>query len=155
MAIKKPRQKIEGQFVPLQYLLLDSPAFKSLSNSAKVALAYFYKDRHNGHQTTVVLTFPQAKNYGVCQSPDTFNTIKKKLVEKGFLDPYEPGGLGKHSIFKMSNRWKFYGTNRFEKVAFKPGCGSKQFQAIWRDEEKRNNLLQARHGKKKTDTVSV
>ena len=102
-----------------------------------------------------MLTFPQAKKYGVCQSPSTFDSIKKELVEKGFLDPYEPGGLGKHSIFNISYRWKFYGTDGFEKVAFEPGFGSKQFQTIWKDELKKKNLLEARHGKKKQDTVSV
>ena len=149
MANKKKRQKIEGQFVPLPYQLLDSLAYQSLGNSSKVGLIYFYKDRKNLHQEKVILTFPQAKKYGVCQSSTTFDSIKKELVEKGFLDSFEPGGLGKHSIFKISYRWKLYGTNRFEKIHFEPGCGSKQFQVIWKDEMKRKNLLQARHGKKK------
>ena len=84
-----------------------------------------------------------------------FNGIKKELVEKGFLDSFSPGGLGQHSIFKISHRWKHYGTSRFEQVPFEPGCGSKQFQVIWKDETKRKILLEARHGKKKPDTVSV
>ena len=155
MAAKKTRQKIEGQFVPLQHDLLNSSAFQSLGNGAKVGLIYFYKDKKNGHQTNLILTFPQAKKYGVCQSSTTFDSVKRELVEKGFLDPFEPGGLGKHSIFKNSYRWKFYGTSRFVKVSYEPGCGSKQFQTIWKDEEKRNNLLKARHGKKKQDTVSA
>jgi len=154
MANKKGK-KIEGQFVPLQHNLLESLAFQSLSKSSKVGLIYFYKDKKSSHQETVVLTYPQAKKYGVCSSPETFKTIKKALVEKGFLDPFEPGGLGKHSIFKISYRWKIYGTSRFEKIAFKPGCGSKQFQVIWKDELKRKKLLEARHGKNKQDTVSV
>ena len=155
MAKKKKRQKIDGPFVPLQHDLLNSLAFQSLGNGAKVGLIYFYKDKKSGHQTELVLTFPQAKKYRVCQSSTTFDAIKKELVEKGFLDPFEPGGLGKHSIFKMSYRWKFYGTDRFEEIPFEAGCGSKQFQVIWKDEVKRKNLLEARHGKKKPDTVSV
>lgn len=155
MANKKKRQKIEGQFVPLQYILLDSLGFKSLGKISKIALIYFYKDIRSKHQTTVVLTFPQAKKYSVCQSPSTFDSVKKELVEKGFLDPYKPGGLGEHSTFNISNRWKTYGTDKFEKVAFKPGSGSKQFQTIWKDEMKKKKLLEARHGKKKQDTVSV
>jgi hypothetical protein len=155
MANKKKRQKIIGQFVPLQHILLDSLAYKSLGNGSKVGLIYFYKDIKASHQETLILTFPQAKKYGVCKSATTFDSIKKELVEKGLLDPFEPGGLGKHSIFKISYRWKHYGTAQFEKVEFKSGFGSKQFQAIWKDEERKNNLLQARHGKKKPDTVSV
>ena len=149
---KKKKQKIGGQFVPLQHVLLDSPAFQSLNNSSKVGLIYFYKDLKSGHQEDVILTFPQAKKYGVCQSATTFDGIKKELVEKGFLDSFKPGGLGKHSIFKMSYRWKCYGTNRFEEALFEPGCGSKQFQVIWKNEEKRSQLLEKRHGKKKPDT---
>ncbi len=155
MAKRNKRQKIGGQFVPLQHILLDSLAYKSLGNGSKVGLVYFYKDRKSSHQETLILTFPQAKKYGVCKSATTFDSIKKELVEKGFLDSYEPGGLGKHSVFKMSYRWKLYGTAKFDKIEFESGCGSKQFQVIWKDEEKRNNLLQARHGKKKLDTVSV
>jgi hypothetical protein len=154
MANKK-NQKIPGQFVPLQYELLNSLAFQNLSNSSKVGLIYFYKDRKNLHQVEVVLTFPQAKKYGVCKSSTTFDSIKKELVEKGFLDSYAPGGLGKHSTFKTTYRWKLYGTAKFEKADFESGFGSKQFQVIWKDEKKRKNLLQVRHGKKKQDTVFV
>jgi hypothetical protein len=150
---KKKKQKIGGQFVPLRYELLNSLVFQGLSNGSKVGLIYFYKDKKNGHQENVVLTFPQAKSYGVCQSSTTFNSIKKELVEKGFLDPFEPGGLGRHSIFRISLRWKFFGTSSFEKIKFEPGIGSKQFQVIWKDKEKREKLLQARSRKKKSDTV--
>ncbi|MBT3509309.1 MAG: hypothetical protein HN472_07170 [Nitrospina sp.] len=155
MAKKNRRQRIEGQFVPLQYILLDSLAYQSLGNSSKVGLIYFYKDKKNVHQETAILTFPQAKKYGVCQSSTTFDSIKKELVEKGFLNPFVPGGLGKHSIFKISSRWKLYGTDRFNEIPFEAGCGSKQFQIIWKDEKKRNNLLHVRHGKKKQDAVST
>ena len=149
---KKKRQKIVGQFVPLQHTLLDSLAFQALSNSSKVGLIYFYKDLKRGHQTDVILTFPQAKKYGVCKSSTTFDSIKKELVEKGFLDSFQPGGLGKHSIFKISSRWKCYGTNSFEELLFEAGFGSKQFQIIWKDKEKRNQLLEKRHGNKIGDT---
>jgi len=113
-----------------------------------LALFIFFKDIKSGHQVSVILTFPQAKEYGVCQSPSTFNVIKKELVEKGFLDPFEPGGLGKHSTFKISFRWKFFGTNDFNEVPFKPGNGSKYFKTIWKDGRKKKNLLEARHGRK-------
>ncbi len=155
MAKKYRGQKISGQFVPLQHQLLDSLAFQSLGNRAKVGLIYFHKDKKNGHQENLILTFPQAKEYGVCSSPSTFDSVKKELVEKGFLDSFEPGGLGKCSVFKISNRWKFFGTNQFKEFVFEPGSGSKYFQTIWKDESKKKKLLEARHGKKKPDTVSI
>lgn len=128
--------------------LLDSDAFQSLSSTAKIAFMYFRRDMKNGHQTEVVLTFPQAKKYGVCCSPSTFDRIKRELVEKGFLDPFEPGGLNQPAIFRLSNRWKWYGTSRFQKVEYEPGVGSKYFQLAWKDEERSKKLIKARHGKK-------
>jgi len=107
---KKKGPKIEGPFVAMEYRLLESEAFRSLSSTAKVAFIYFRRDKRNGHQTEVILTFPQAQKYGVCASPATFNRVKPELVEKGFLDPLKPGGLNQPSVFNLSDRWKFYGT---------------------------------------------
>ena len=151
---KKKGQKIKGQFVPMIYPMLKSEAFKSLSTTAKVAYLYFEMDRKNGHQTEFILTFPQAQKYGVCASPETFNKAKRELVEKGFLDPFEPGGLNQPAIFRLSNRWKWYGADRFQKIEFKPGVGSKYFRQAWSDKERREQLIEARHGKKpNTDSV--
>jgi hypothetical protein len=127
---RKERNKIVGQFVPLAHNLLKSKAYMDLSTGAKVALNYFLMDKKSGHQTELILTFPQAKNYGVCSSPTTFNKIKKELVAKGFLDSSEPGGLGKHSVYKESYRWKYFGTDQFEELQYRPGFGSKYFQTI-------------------------
>jgi len=102
----------------------------------------------------VILSFEQAQKYGVCNSPTTFNTVKKELVEFGFLDSYDPGGLGKASVFSLSYRWKRYGTPYFNSLNFKPGFGSKYFKTIWKDEKKREKLIEARHNKKpNTDSV--
>ena len=145
---RKKRQKIGERFVPLPHSVLDSPAFQSLKHpSSKVAYLYFLKDRKNGHQTEVILTFGQAQKYGVCKSPDTFNQVKRELVDTGFLDPLEPGGLNQPSVFTLSFRWKLYGTSRFEKVKYKPGVGCKYFTKVWKDKELRQKLIKARHGK--------
>ena len=140
--------KISGQFVPLPHNLLDSAAFKGLDNTSKVSLIYFQKDKKSSHQTQLILTYPQARHYGVCKSPATFNKSKKELVEKGFLDPDQPGGLGKCSVFKESMRWKNYGTKNFVQMEFKPGCGSKYFQVIWKNKKASQRLMDARHKKK-------
>ena len=144
---KKKGNKIGGQFVALSHNLLLSKAYMSLSSSEKVMLNYFLIDRKHFDQTQVILTFEQAKKYKVCHSPSTFLKSKKGLVNKGFIDPKEPGGLGKCSTFSISDRWKRYGTNEFNKVLFKPGVGSKYFKNIWNDDTKRKNLLEARNRK--------
>jgi len=138
----------------MEHLLLDSAVFQSLSSIAKVAFMYFRRDKKNGYQTEVVLTFPQAKKYGVCGSPSTFDRIKRELVEKGFMDPLEPGGLNQPAIFELSNRWKWHGKERFKKVDYQPGVGSKYFRQAWSDKGRREQLIEARHGKKpNTDSV--
>lgn len=138
----------------MEHRLLDSEIFQSLSSTTKIALMYFRRDKKNGHQTEVILTFPQAKKYGICSSPSTFDKIKRELVGKGFLDPYEPGGLNQPAIFELSGRWKWFGTDRFQKMEYEPGVGSKYFQQAWKNEERREQLIEARHGKKpNTDSV--
>lgn len=150
----KSRNKIQGGFVALEHNLIESEAYKLLSSTAKNAYTYFKRDLKNGHQTEVTLTFEQAQKYGVCNSPTTFNSAKKALVKFGFLDCHTPGGLGKESIFSLSYRWKRYGTPNFESLPFKPGFGSKYFKTIWKNEEKREKLIEARHNKKpNTDSV--
>jgi len=152
--VKKKGQKIKGQFVPMIYPMLKSEAFKSLSTTAKVTYLYFEMDRKIGHQTEFILTFYQAQKYGVCASPATFNKVKRELVVKGFLDPFEPGGLNQPAIFELSNRWKWYGTDRFQKVEYQPGVGSKYFRQAWKEKELSERLIKARHRKKpNTDSV--
>jgi len=111
---------------------------------------YFRRDKKNGHQTKVVLTFSQAKKYRICSSPATFDKIKRELVGKGFLDPLESGGLNQPAVFELSDRWKRYGQSNFEVAPYKTGVGSKHFQIIWKDTKKRENLIKARHGEKPT-----
>ena len=151
---KKRGPKIDGRFVPMEHRLIDSEVFISLSKTAKIAFMYFRRDKKNGHQTEVILTFSQAQKYGICDSPTTFNKVKRELVQKGLLDQVEPGGLNQASIFDLSSRWKWHGTPRFESVEYKPGVGSKYFRDIWKDENRRKNLIKARHGKT-PNTVSV
>ncbi|CAI2719367.1 hypothetical protein [Nitrospina watsonii] len=151
---KKKRYPIDGGFVALPHNLVDSKAFQALTNNAKITYAYFKRDLKNGHQTTVTLTFEQARNYGICKSPSTFGKAKKELVAHGFLDPFIPGGLNEPSVFSLSERWRKWGTPDFEEKAYQPGIGSKYFTAAWKNPERAQKLLQARH-KKKPNTESI
>mgnify|MGYP001262978297 CR=1 FL=1 len=149
MGRRKKRQKIEGRFVPLQHKLLESKAFQSLTKSAKVAYIYFLFDIKSGHQKEVILTFEQAKKHFVCSSPSTFMKIKKELVNNGFLNQLEGGGLNSPTKFAISHRWKDYGLNDFDQGKYTPGIGSKYFKTAWRDEKKREKLIRARYPNKK------
>ena len=142
----KNRKKKLGSFVPLGRPLLKSLAFTSLSSSAKIAYPYFLYDKKNDHQDEVVLTFSQAKNFKVCQSQSTFTKIKRELVQYGLLDPLDGGGLNAPAIFKISNRWNRYGDEDFKELKYQPGFGSKYFKDAMAIPEKRQRIIQARHG---------
>ena len=142
----KDRKNKLGSFVPLQRPLLRSLAFLSLSNTAKVAYTCFLYDKKSSHQDEVVLTFSQAKNFKVCQSQSTFTKIKRELVKYGLLDPLDGGGLNAPAIFKVSNRWNSYGNEDFKELKYQPGFGSKYFKDAMAIPEKRQRIIQARHG---------
>ena len=142
----KNRKNKLGSFVPLGRPLLKSLAFTSLSSSAKIAYPYFLYDKKNDHQDEVVLTFSQAKNFKVCQSQSTFTKIKRELVKYGLLDPLDGGGLNAPAIFKVSNRWKRYGDEDFKELKYQLGFSSKFFKEAMANPEKRQRIIQARHG---------
>ena len=142
----KNRKNKLGSFVPLGRPLLSSLAFTSLCSSAKIAYAYFLYDKKNDHQDQVILTFSQAKKFNICRSQSTFTKIKKELVKHGFLDPLDGGGLNAPAIFKVSNRWNRYGNEDFKDLKYKPGFSSKFFKDAMANPEKRQRIIQSRHG---------
>ena len=142
----KKRKKKLGSFVPLGRPLLKSLAFTSLSSSAKIAYPYFLYDKKNAHEDKVILTFSQAKKFNICRSQSTFPKIKKELVKHGLLDPLDGGGLNAPAIFKVSNRWNRYGNEDFKELKYKPGFSSKFFKDAMANPEKRQRIIQSRHG---------
>ena len=145
--MSRKSKRLKDGFVGLPNNLIESEAYKSLSATAKLAFIYFLRDIRRGHQVEVTLTFGQAKKYGVCQSPSTFDKAKKRLVGNGLLDPVSGGGLNAPAIFRLSERWRLFGTDRFEVVPYKTGHGSKYFKTAMEDEGKKKKVLDARYPK--------
>jgi hypothetical protein len=143
--MSKKRNKTDGGFVALPHNLIQSDAYKLLSSTAKIAFTYFKRDIRNKHQENVTLTFGQAKKYRVCQSPSTFGKAKMQLVENGLLDPVDGGGLNAPAIFRLSERWRFFGSDRFKTVPYKLGIGSKYFKTAMKDVDKKKKVVNARH----------
>ena len=110
--------------------------------------------KRKDYKTAYKLTLPLAeqgnadaqKNFKVCQSQSTFTKIKRELVQYGFLDPLDGGGLNAPAIFKISNRWNRYGNEDFKELKYKPGFGSKYFKEAMANPEKRQRIIQSRHG---------
>jgi len=104
--------------------LLNSKCFHELPYAAAKALPYFmgkiklsYNDSQR-YQDTFRFSYPEARSYGFPFA--TFSQIIKKLTQFGFIDPVERGGLRGYrvgyNVFRLSNRWKKFGTNDFENI---------------------------------------
>ena len=107
--------------------MFSSTAFKKLSAKGVWVLCRFLQKRtwtkgKGKRQRTqynncgLVFTYDEAEHLGISQSQ--FHTIIKRLVEVGFLDMEHQGGMYGHdySRYKLSERWRDYGTPMFKKV---------------------------------------
>jgi hypothetical protein len=123
MGRKKTGNKLPP-FVPLLWATLNHKAYKALPPSAAKLLPYFlgkiqipFRD-HEYYKRTFNFTYSEAKNYGCARK--TFYNVVTALVQYGFIDPVKRGGLRglcmTASIFKLSDRWKQYGTDAFREV---------------------------------------
>jgi hypothetical protein len=114
-------------FVPLVWALLNSKPYKELSFAAakalpysigKIKLLYNDPDRYNNEFS---FSYKEGKRLGF--APSTFHKVICQLVEKGFIDPVDKGGLrsdGKsYNLFKLSRRWENYGRPDFERLNWK------------------------------------
>jgi len=140
----RERDKKYGHWFKLTRKLLKHDAYKALSSTAKVTYQYFLLDKRMPNQKECVLTFAQARENGICSSPDTFDKAKKQLVSHGFLDPLDGGGFNEPARFKYSDRWEEFGTDSFKKRKYKSGHGSKYFQVLMKDEKKKKKIIDAR-----------
>ena len=109
-------------FVPLPWELLNSRAYKDLKYASAKAFPFFLgkrKENYRDIQRYLIefsFSYSEAKKYGF--APATFSKIIRELVGKGFIEPVDKGGLrseGKsYNLFKLSQRWKEYGTSKFQ-----------------------------------------
>ena len=114
--------------------MMESDAFRSLSASTMWVLLRFTQKlrwsytKVRGRKTRVyeisglTFTYSEAKYFGL--SDATFYRAIKTLVERGFLDVEHRGGTFGHgeikdyTRFKLSDRWKAWGTPQFVKKDF-------------------------------------
>jgi hypothetical protein len=123
-------------FVALTWEILNSKAYKALPASAAKILPYFlgkpkfnYNDPQR-YREEFHFSYSEANKYGFAGG--THHRSIVKLIEKGFIDPVDKGGLRglgrSYSLFTLSWRWKKYGIPGFEKIdwcCFEPRYKSK------------------------------
>ncbi|MDQ7786770.1 MAG: hypothetical protein RDU01_04110 [Thermodesulfovibrionales bacterium] len=124
--MKKYKRKKNNRlppFVALTWDTLNSQAYKALTPSASKALPYFlgkvkltYNDPDR-YENAFTFSYTEGRRFGFASS--TFHSVICELVEKGFIDPVDKGGLrsdGKSfNYFKLSKRWGKYGKEDFIK----------------------------------------
>ena len=140
---RRGKQARLGPFVGLEWVMLNSEAYKKLPASAAKALPYFWGKPGAALQITAAnsryyehvfdFTYGEAKRYGFASG--TFSLVIRNLVAYGFIDPVEKGGLKSgglsKSLFKCSRRWQDYGLPRFKPVRWEgvePNLGKGQRQ---------------------------
>ncbi len=139
---KKNRNSIDGDFSYIEHNTINSEAWKGLKAHTKW-LYFEYKLRWYGNNTrNIILTYKEAKKI---MSIDTFINDRKLLIERGFIDIIERGGLEKQPmIYGLSNRWKKYGTKDFIKADIE-----KIFSEIYTTKFKKDHKFMGNRFKKK------
>ena len=111
----------------LPWEVIQSEAFEKLSAKGIFVLLRFYQKRtwtrHRRnkrpefHNNGLVFTYAEAVELGISNSQ--FHVVIKKLVEVGFIDiEHQGGGVARdYSRYKLSERWKAFGTPNFEHVS--------------------------------------
>ena len=134
MARKKKKFKLKRK-AWIEPEMMESKAFRSLPATAMWVLLRFIQkqpwseSKVGGHKTRIyensglTFTYTEAEYFDIPGS--TFLRSIRVLVERGFLDVEHRGGTFGHgeikdySRFKLSNRWKAWGTDDFKKREFK------------------------------------
>jgi len=126
---KRKKRKITNKlpyFVPIIWEMLNSEAFKVLPYAASKALPYFlgkiklpYQDPDR-YENAFTFSYSEGRRLGFASS--TFHNVICQLVEKGFIDPVDKGGLKSDAKsfnkFKLSKRWERYGKEGFIKMCW-------------------------------------
>lgn len=124
-------------FVALTWEMLNSAAYKELSPSAAKCLPYFLGKVKTGpndpqkYLSKFSFSYTEADKLGFAIT--TFYRVISGLMANGFIDPIDKGGLRglsrSYNLFKLSTRWKTYGTPAFNKIeewrCFKPNLEAK------------------------------
>jgi len=110
-------------FVAITFEMIDSKAFKNLTGSGLKALILLMRKNKEKHpidrfKYQFSFTYPEGKKEGICNA--SFCRGIKQLYRLGFIDIVIKGGLrgvSKYpSYYRLSQRWKKYGTPEFKKL---------------------------------------
>lgn len=114
-------------FVPITHQMLESTAFKALSGNAAKLLLYFIRACvrccKGKPSTSVQFDFTYSEALKIGFAKNTFSRAMSSLVDHGFVDLVEPGGLRgvghSNSKYRLSDRWATWGGIGWAQRAYK------------------------------------
>jgi len=84
--------------------MLKSEPFKKLTNASRFTYLLLQAQITKPGQTEIMLTYTQTQEY---MNRNTFSRSIKQLVEFGFLQKKQRGGLYRRTnIYSLSKKWK-------------------------------------------------
>jgi len=122
---RRPRKNKGNRLAPFSPIFfdeLDSVAYQGLTPNAAKALPYFkriygklFRKAGDDYDGIFDFTYTEAEKYGFARS--TFSRALTDLNAKGFIDIIKQGGKRgcglSNSKYKLSERWRKYGTHEF------------------------------------------
>jgi hypothetical protein len=103
----KPYKRNNGigeSFVPVVKHMIESPAFKQLTNASRVAYILLKAQINGRGQKEVIFPYKHAEPY---MDRHTFGRSIKQLVELGFIEKSALGGLYRRTnIYRFVETWR-------------------------------------------------
>ena len=101
---RKHKPQIGEAFVPILKHMINSQAFKNLTNPARVAYLLLKAQCNKFGQDEVKFPYSHAEPY---MNRHTFQKAIKQLVENGFIEKSSYGGLYRRTnVYKFVNNWR-------------------------------------------------
>ncbi|GAI79625.1 unnamed protein product, partial [marine sediment metagenome] len=111
MKKKKIKNKIDVPFTAIEHKITDSLPWKDLPIKARYLYFEIRKKWGGLDRGHIEFTHKEAREFMVGK---TFRTHRDYLIENGFIDLVERGGLwGNKAVLALSDRWKKWGTRDF------------------------------------------
>ena len=105
---RRRKNRINGGFVPVPFVMMTSEAWKKLSgNAVKIYLEIYKRNWQSiNYGEEFIMPYGYYRDQTGISKP-VFYRILKSLTEEGFLEKTEHGGMyGKASKYKAVERWK-------------------------------------------------
>lgn len=101
---RKRKPQIGEAFVPILKHMINSQAFKNLTNPARVAYLLLKAQCNKFGQNEVKYPYSHAEVY---MDKKTFNKAIKQLIENGFIEKSCYGGLYRRTnVYKFVDNWR-------------------------------------------------